>query len=71
MNSVFPVITMVLHSFSASDFCFRMAWAASSLAIGVLQPVMARRFLPASVVGLLLKEAPPGRYLERMRKIQL
>jgi hypothetical protein len=35
-----------------------MAWAASSLAMGGLQPVMARRFLAASVVGLLLNVAP-------------
>ena len=61
MNSVSPPITMVLHSFSPSDLVFRTAWAASSLAMGVLQPVMARRFFAPSVLGLLLKTAPPAK----------
>jgi hypothetical protein len=59
MNSVSPPITMVLHSFSPRDFNFKNTCAASSLATAVLQPVMARRFLAPSVVGLLLNNAPP------------
>ena len=60
MNSVSPSITMVLHSFSEIiEFRFSIANDASSLDMLFLHPVMARRFFPLSVVGLLLKTAPP------------
>ena len=60
MNSVSPSITIVLHSFSDMTLLrCRIFVEASSLDIATLHPVIARRFFPRSVSGLLLKTEPP------------
>ena len=48
-----------MHSFSEREVTPKLDWAASSLAIGLLHPVIARLFRPASDLGLLSYTLPP------------
>jgi hypothetical protein len=61
-------MTRRLQSFSDKDGPFSVV---SSLAVGLLHPVMARRLFPASVLGLLSYELPPEESPEDKRSMFL